>query len=369
MITRSQVKRQHLPFPSLTFSQILPFPSLDVWVKKERKETEKRANNDKKQIKKQEKCNKKEKTNYCTRASVEYNGMELIVSLLIFYKYINNYDKLIEKIEDISKNPTKYPNIIFNDFNVDFKNYKNDIYKKPKLVKNYITNFMKIRTHEKFQKKIKSIYICGKNNKHKKINELNKGLDKKDAKGDIYIDYVDKEIIGISVKQSVDATKSNYSVQKILGNDLDKKLTKVKKGYLKKNGFLSFKKIEREQINKLFYPENKKNTYWITLKKEIKNNNKKIIGKLIELLYSLNVKYEMYEFDGKNFKKLNEPIDLSTVKFEEHQPYYSTKYGEERKAAKLFYRLSVGEKKYRVEIRWKGNIYDASPQFQIHNDN
>ena len=59
MITRSQVKRQHLPFPSLTFSQILPFPSLDVWVKKERKETEKRANNDKKQIKKQEKCTKK----------------------------------------------------------------------------------------------------------------------------------------------------------------------------------------------------------------------------------------------------------------------------------------------------------------------
>jgi hypothetical protein len=32
----------------------------------------------------------------------------------------------------------------------------------------------------------------------------------------------------------------------------------------------------------------------------------------------------------------------------------------------LFYKLTCDEKNYRVEVRWKGNIHNASPQFQIH---
>jgi hypothetical protein len=95
---------------------------------------------------------------------------------------------------------------------------------------------------------------------------------------------------------------------------------------------------------------------------------RKIVEKLIQLLYSLNVNYEMYEFDGHQLKKLNENVDVSSAIFEEYPPYYLTKCGKERETAKLFYRLSVGEHKYRVEIRWKGNIYDASQQFQIHLD-
>ena len=59
---------------------------------------------------------------------------------------------------------------------------------------------------------------------------------------------------------------------------------------------------------------------------------------------------------------------MSTVVFEEYLPYYLKKSGVERKVAKLFYRLTVGEKIYRVEVRWKGDIYNAAPQFQIHNE-
>ena len=62
-----------------------------------------------------------------TRASVEYNGMELVLPILILNKDIDNYDKLSEIINDISVHPNNYPNIIFNDFNVDFKNYEKDI--------------------------------------------------------------------------------------------------------------------------------------------------------------------------------------------------------------------------------------------------
>ena len=89
---------------------------------------------------------------------------------------------------------------------------------------------------------------------------------------------------------------------------------------------------------------------------------------LLQALYCANVNYDIYEFDGTSFIKLNKVIDMTTATFEEHMPYYFDKSGAEREAAKLFYRLTVGEKIYRVEIRWKGNVYNAAPQFQIHND-
>ena len=305
-----------------------------------------------------------------TRASVEYNGMELVLPILILYKEeIDNYQKLTDKLKDIGINPGNYPNIIFNDFNTDFKKYENDVYKKVRIVSDYIKYFRDISSNEILEKdNIRCIYVCGKTNKHVKINELNKDLDKKDAKADIYIECLDGVMVGISIKQSIDATKSNYSVHRLFDKETEASLTELKKNYLKKNGFTAFKKSERVEINKLFYSQNKENEYWIGIREAIKNNNLLITEKLIRLLYSLNVNYAMYEFDGKNFYKLNENVDLSDVKFAECADYYLTKAGKERETAKLFYKLLVGKKKYRVEIRWKGNVYNASPQFQIHDD-
>jgi len=60
--------------------------------------------------------------------------------------------------------------------------------------------------------------------------------------------------------------------------------------------------------------------------------------------------------------------EMSVVTLEEHEPYYHTTKGKRRNAAKLFYRLSIQDKHYRVEIRWKGNIFASSPQFQIHEE-
>ena len=74
----------------------------------------------------------------------------------------------------------------------------------------------------------------------------------------------------------------------------------------------------------------------------------------------------MYEFDGDRLKKINIKIEYNLI-FEEHIPYYFNKKGIERKAAKLFYKLSCNEKNYRVEIRWKGSVY-CSPQFHIHEE-
>jgi hypothetical protein len=170
------------------------------------------------------------------------------------------------------------------------------------------------------------------------------------------------------VKQSKDATKSNYSVQKMLGEELDKILTSEKKAYLKENGIECFDKTQRPVVNKLFYPQNKTNRYWSRIREEISNNNAMLLTQLLNSLYCSNINYDIYEFDGTSFAKLNKTVDLTTAKFEEYLPYYLDKSGRERETAKLFYRLTVGEKNYRVEIRWKGDVYNAAPQFQIHND-
>ena len=186
------------------------------------------------------------------RATVEYNGMEFVLAIIYLFDDVNSYADLCAKIEDMRANPAQYASIIrFND-PVDFENYVLDVTKKHAIVTEYISIFRASNTLPKVP--IKCIYISGKINKHTKITELNKGCDKKAAKADIYIEYIDesKPIDGISAKQSSDATKSNYSVHKMLGKDLDKDLTTVKKDYLKGNGFTSFDKAQRSDVNKLF---------------------------------------------------------------------------------------------------------------------
>ena len=100
----------------------------------------------------------------------------------------------------------------------------------------------------------------------------------------------------------------------------------------------------------------------------INDENRDINESLISDKYRDDIN-EIYEFDGEKINKLNETIDVNEVLFEEHLPYYYDKSGKLRETAKLFYQLIIHEKIYRVEVRWKGNIYNASPQFQIHDDN
>lgn len=296
------------------------------------------------------------------RNSTEYNCMELVLPLLILYNDIVDYNTLLKKLSDFKSNI-----IIFNK-ETDLNNYKQDIYNKENIIMNYIKVYRSI-SHIRLQNTdILFIYISGKTNKHKKIIDLNTGLDKKYTKSDIYIEYNNGLIIGISVKQKSNVTKSNYSVQKILGKEVDAILTNIKKTYLNNNGITSFKKSERQKINELFYKKNTTNIYWLRLKEEIKINNKLILDNLTRYLYCLDVKYEIYEFDGKTFEQLND-IKIINSSFLEHDLYYLKNNSSERETAKLFYRLIINEKKYRVEIRWKGNIYNSSPQFLIHNDN
>jgi hypothetical protein len=266
----------------------------------------------------------------------------------------------------MKKNKPNYENLKFNK-DTDFDEYFTDICLKKNIIDTYITNFKNnINKHPEITNNIKKIYISGKINKHSEITKLNIGLSRLDTKSDIYIELLNDDFIGLSIKQSKQATKSNYSVQKILPKETDIRLTQIKKNYLIEKEFPKYNKSNREKVNSLFYPQNKENPYMNSLKEEIKINQKIILTFLIEKLNCYNINYNIYEFNGIEISKLEKTTSNST--FEHYEPYYYDTKGNERKAAKLFYRLIHGNKTYRVEIRWKGNIHNSSPQFQIHEE-
>jgi hypothetical protein len=305
------------------------------------------------------------------RASVENNGFELLIPLLLLFKNIT-ISNLFETL-NIIKTDMYYANIVIFNHSDDFDKYTSDLAKKKTIITDYINNFyFEIENnHSDFKKEnIKCIYISGKANKHNKIKELNKNYNKIETKSDIYVELNSGELIGISIKQDTKATKSNYSVHKILGKEEDKRLTNIKNQYLLTNGFSKpFNKCDRENHNKLFYPHIKDNEYWIELKKQISAKTDIIKEMLLKNLYCRDVNYRIYEFNGTHLVKLNDmiPSTNTNVTFEEYNPYYYTKSGNLREAAKLFYKLVINEKKYRVEVRWKGDIR-FSPQFQIHDE-
>ncbi len=307
------------------------------------------------------------------RCSVEYNSIELITALLLLYPTISNYNELQEKVKLLENSPLEYKDFLYLNHESDFLEYIKEIPNKKLIITKIINNFRtEIKTYPQFEREnIKCVYISGKCNTHIEIKELNKNQNKLECKSDIYVKFVDDTLCGISIKQSKDATKTNYSVQKMLGKEEDALLTNIRKKYFNDNGIFSLEKSNRAKMNSLFYRKNKENPYWIELKKHIENKKSIIIDKLTNPLFCKNINYDVYEFNGETFKQINkqnENLTFANADFYEHEPYYFDKKGGERNAAKLFYRLVVGDNIYKVEIRWKGDMYNSSPQFQCHED-
>ena len=321
------------------------------------------------------------------RKNVDYNICELVDAILLaFYgKILTNATLALINIDNIRAvcqgwlDTQSVPSCIrLNDF-TDLSKYMTDMTSKTACISQRIIAFEKLVVENSTNTAFKltdmsCIYVSGKKNAHEKIRVLNSGLDIKQQKGDIYIEYTTGEIVGWSCKQSSHATKSNYSVQKILGETIAKNLNKIKSNFLTANGFPKFSKEQRSDVNQLFYPKNKENPYWNAMRQDISNNKTVIINELVKGMTGITIPYTLYEFDGTSFHCLNTTTThdggnyVSLTTFEEHAEYYKMKNGAERSAAKLFYQLCVSDKKYRVEIRWKGNVHAASPQFQIHDD-
>ena len=286
------------------------------------------------------------------RQTVEFNAFEWVVACVLKKRNARPIDFMTIPL---TYNKTS-----------DALSYQADLNRRPmRQVTRYSENFVNELANypQLHEDNIQQVYLTGKNCSITEVLQLNKGEDKLEAKGDVYALLKDGTWIGVSVKQDKKATKSNYSVQSMFSHTDNLHLTQVKKQYLAEHGFLSFQKSQRYEVNRLFYQDN---PYWCALKLGIQNYNTYIKTFLYDKLFASSLKYPLYEFDSRKLNLLSK--EMSVVMLEEHEPYYYTKGNVRRNAAKLFYRLSVNEKQYRVEIRWKGNIFTASPQFQIHEE-
>ena len=227
-----------------------------------------------------------------------------------------------------------------------------------------VSNFMSARPVE--WEGVHAVYLTGKSFADTpEVKALNEGLDRKVVKADVYLKLANESFVGISVKQSDAATKSNYSVEKMFSKEDAAACLKARRDMLASIDVSTYyDDSKRDEVNALFY--DRENPYWTLLRTHIEKYKDSITKTLVDCLYGAGVPYPLYEFDGSELVRLN-AVDLADVTFEEHMPFYMCDDGvTPRKCAKMFYRLVTPRGSYRVEVRWKGDCYGASPQFQIH---
>lgn len=282
------------------------------------------------------------------RSDCENNCYELIVAYFYDNQNLQSADELLEYIP---------VNIQCNELD----KYKSNLVHNKK--NEYYAYYVSLKEKNSIScENIRNIYLAGKcYKKYPNIVELNKNYNKKQTKGDIYIEYANNQYVAISVKQSKACTDTNYSVYKFF-NDKDRVvLINSFDQLLHQNGNRDKKsKRDRDDINKLLYRRD--NIYFNQLKLMIEKNKNTIVTELYRDLYCIDLSYDIYKFNKNDFYSIKKHVDVDTLIFEEYTEYYKTKNNKDRKCAKMFYKLIVGSDVYRVEIRWKGN-HSASPQF------
>lgn len=211
---------------------------------------------------------------------------------------------------------------------------------------------------------IDKVYLVGKKSLkiYPEIYNLNNNLNKSDSKADIYLSFNNKSVIGVSIKKDKNCPKTNLGIENRLPDSL--KLKNMRQRLLQEKGINELNyKLKRKNANKIFH--NRGNSYFSELKEQIRKHNVDLIKEIVYSLYSINNQIPLYEYNGINMNKITFNIELlSKCKLQENESFYKTKNGKIRQAAKLFYLLEINEyTKYKVEIRWKGNIWKDSPQF------
>jgi len=288
------------------------------------------------------------------RKNTDYNAFELVMALLLRYKVrtVQELDNIIETHTDVHSNIA-----------LTSKSYKN-------FVIDYST-----RSKSVVEKYLNAFYAS--NNlinldDIERVELSGKGGDKNE-KSDIFFYYKGNiQKYGISVKQSKEATLSNYSVNLILDNitknkNISTELNGIKMSFIKEQGLIFNEKLHRAKINESFY-DHFNNPYWNRMREVIENNSKEIGKNILNSVFCINSKTIVYEYDGNSLYEFT-PKCVSVGDIIEDIGYYTLKRKKgdtPRKTAKMFYNLYLGdEKQYRCEIRHKGS-WSASPQFMLY---
>ena len=196
----------------------------------------------------------------------------------------------------------------------------------------------------------------------------------KNEKSDVFFKYTgDSHTYGISVKQSKNATISNYSVNLILdiitGNSVTSTMLQdIKLKYITDQKLDIATKDDRAKIGKQFY-NHFSNEYWNAMREAIELDSTAIGTHILNSVFCTKTDTTVYEYDGNSLSEFTS-MCLTNANIVEDREYYfihnkikNTKI--QRKAAKMFYKLTIdGVERYRCEIRHKGS-WTASPQFML----
>lgn len=297
------------------------------------------------------------------RKNVDYNAFELIIALILKYK-VQNVTSMNDLINTKSNELYKEIGLdqsAYEKFVIDYKT------RSPQFVNKYILNFHNKNNNHIILDEIESVKLSGKGTN-------------KDEKSDVFFSYKnDDGEYGISIKQSKDATLSNYSVNLIFdtitkNREISNELQKIKFDFITGQGLDIKQKSDRAKIGPAFYnletPYTEEtihsNPYWQMMRIKIKENSKQIANIIMNSVYCIKSnKTVVYEYDGDSLTQFV-PKCMNDVDIIEDIGYYTKTNNMHRKAAKLFYKILVdGEIKYRCEIRHKGS-WTASPQFMLY---
>lgn len=297
----------------------------------------------------------------CKRKNCENNWAELLICMLLLYpgKIKNKED--INCYINILKDDSRF-RIPGGESNID--KYLIDINsRKSESINDYILNF----DIGNFRTDFTEIILSGKSFKEfPELTKLNtdqntgKLLNNKITKSDVYIFYLNR-CIGISIKDSENATLTNYSIEKIFDElEIQHNLKGNRINVLKARFGDDYKydKLQRKEANKLFY--NKNNEYFVKIIKLIESNEILITKKILSYIFP-KLHYDVYGYNGKKIVNLNDLSDKIMKK--SCNIKREIKY-ETEKSAKLWYSLYLdGIEKWKFCIRGKSDIYGAS--FQI----
>ena len=234
------------------------------------------------------------------------------------------------------------------------------------------------------------VFVQGKCITHPKILELTKSIkERTQKKADLYILVNGTRWIGISVKTTPFDTKSNWSIERLIGEQdlkLKETIKNSREEINKQNGIgRDWRKYKSETHNKEYnrkiYNESMygNNAYKTHINTWIMNDeNKAYLQTIIAKAAGSSNEFEMYECNGHEYRDLRgiycKIKNASEFRLLQDTPETKNNIEEtlNRKshysntAAKLWYYVLLNDTpEYRIEIRWKGDPF-ASPQLLLY---
>ena len=301
--------------------------------------------------------------------TLNYQWSEAAVAAVLMGRTIRSKKDLVDYLKGSTlANADKYASNLTDGTKGDGKSVKDEDF--VKYIKHLETSLAP------FIGRVSRVSIAGSTRDTPSIQELDKGLNKKQVKADVMF-WAGGRPHGVSVKAMDGATLVNYTVGSYdrKGTDLQRLRTEaltnagVPRNWRTLAGSdKELKKTFRDRANAVF--ANKSHPYWKALKEQVIQDKQNFLRTLIEGYTGTGVGYPLFEVSDKRIKnlgKVREQLLDPSVKLDIRFVERELKRKKESESGSLpFIVTANGENVFKGEIRTKGNWW-APPSIQMYN--